>query len=150
MSDPDSPTTTASAASPLLSKDEAAKRLGVSRRSIERHVQRGRLVPAAYEGQAHRYAPEDVDRLREPGIALDRHRQARVAGLSEEAARALIAAAVDAVEAAHREALAAKDETIAALQAEVARLAAAADRHRQAEVATPARPWWARLRRGRA
>lgn len=126
----------------LLTKAQAAARVGKSPRTIERWVAAGRLpVAARLEDDAPRFAPADVD------AAAD----AAVPATPDTTATALVSLLVDRLAAEHAATLAAKDETIAQLAAERDRLLAEVARLRV--TASPAattptsvhRRWWRRL-----
>jgi hypothetical protein len=97
-----------------LSKKEAAARLGVTEKTIERYVNEyGLLVPAGQDPRtgAKQFDPVDIDRLRQsPPPRRKGGPDSR--GMSEFALQGLVAA----MQQAHAETVRAKDETIAALR----------------------------------
>lgn len=66
----------------LITQEEAAKRLGVCKRTVRRYVRRGWLVPVQL-GRTVRYRPEDVDRLVEAGRKAGLMRVRLVLGLTD-------------------------------------------------------------------
>ena len=99
---------------PLLSKKEAAARLGVTEKTIERYVNEyGLLVPAGQDPRtgAKQFDPVDIDRLRQSPPPRRKGRPDS-RGMSEFALQGLVAA----MQQAHAETVRAKDETIAALR----------------------------------
>ena len=102
---------------PLLSKKQAAARLGVAEKTIERYVHEyGLLTPAGEDPQtgAKLFDPEEIERLR---LAPPNRRKSGPDSprQSDLALRDLIVA----MQQAHAETIRAKDETIATLREQV-------------------------------
>lgn len=139
----------------LLTRAEAAARLGVSERTVYRRLRAARVGPALRRGQLRLYAAADIDRLAHDGdpatVAVTAMADMALTPASPSASDVAdrLAAVVADISAAYTAALVARDEHLADLERENAALRAAVARLSATSDTTDRRPWWRRWWRTR-